>query len=156
MFTPVMIYSMDAEFIGYAVMAQSKLQSTNVYLAGEEAKLNERIAALNTDIDLRAFWPHPQDPEVVALLNDPTFFPIEYMEIDMVDDENSYYAWIQVEEVDNLGNPTGRMVDSEVIDEEASVLSYKRGMAPIRPTDQLVRIKNASETIARKRAGLDG
>jgi hypothetical protein len=155
-FQPVMLYSMDADFIGYTILGQNgKLQSTNTYAAGEEDKLNARIAELNTEVDLNAYWPNPKDPEVLKLLDDPSFVPIEYVETDVIDDENSWYVWQQVAEVDAYGNPTGEIVDSEHIDETASVIRYKRGRVPKRPTDHMWRIKSASEVVARRRAGLD-
>lgn len=153
-YVPVAIMRVDGSFVGYTIMRADaqKLQTTNIYTEGEEAKLDEQVALLNADVDIKRFWPHPQDPEVLALLADETFIPIEYKMAEMVDDEHSYYVWKQTEEVDQHGNPTGRMVDSEWLDEEASVLAYKVGKVPVKPAQELFRIQKACEVIARKRA----
>lgn len=161
-FEPLAIYTMQGQFVGYAIKDPkvSKLQSTNVYLEGEEAKLNERIAELNEKGDLTAVWPHPQDPEVKSLLDNPEFCPINYVERDVVDDDKSLYVYKQEQETDEMGNPvfdiiTGqpKMIQGD-IDPMASVLVYKKAMVPEKPTDHMFRIKKACEAVARKRAGL--
>src|SRR5665213_4322537 len=95
---------MQGTFIGYGIRNPAeradsdgvvKLQSANVYVEGQEAKLNEQLELLNQNADLRAFWPNPKDPEVLALLEDRSFMPIEYEERQVVDDENSHYVWKQ-------------------------------------------------------------
>lgn len=158
----VALYSLDGTFRGYAILRQDdrKLQSTNVWLEGEEGKLNDQLERLNQNVDIRAFWPNAKDPGVVAILADENFMPIEYKMAQVVDDDHSYYVWKQVEEVDVYGNPTigpdGRpvMVDSEHIDEEASVLAYKMAKVPVAPAHEMLRIKKACEVVARRRAGL--
>lgn len=152
----VAIYSMDGAFVGYGIKGDApKLQTTNIYVEGEEAKLKEQLSSLNQTQDIRAFWPNPKDPEVLALLADESFVPIEYEEREVVDDEHSYYVWQQEPEVDETGMPTGRMVQGSALDEGASVIRYKMGRVPKRPTDVMWRIKRASEVVARRRAGLD-
>ena len=159
MFIPVAIYNYtDSAFIGYGIKDEKadKLQSTNIWREGEEDKLNERLAALNAEIDLNKHWPHPQDPEVVALLDDPTFMPIEYIEAEVIDDEASTYVWKKEAETDEHGDFTGRLVDGSELDEGASTIIYKIGKVPKRPTDVMWRIKAASEQVARRRATMVG
>lgn len=164
-FIPVACYSAtDGNFLGYAIKAAevpSKLQSTNLYLEGEEVKLNEQLAALNENVDIRSHWPSHNDPEVQALVNDPSFMPIEYIDAQVVDDDHSLYVWKKEHATDDHGNPlfdlaTGQpvMVDGSELDEMASVISYKIARVPKRPSDAMWRIKKAAETIARRRAGV--
>jgi hypothetical protein len=155
----VAIYDTDANFLGYTIKdadpAIVKLQSTNLWLESEIDKLQEQLNRLNQAVDLRLYWPNPKDPEVLAILANPDFMPIEYIEMEMVDDEHSYYVWVQEPEYDPAtGEPTGRMVDGSVLDEQASVIRYKMGIVPARPSDELYRIKGACELVARQRAGL--
>jgi hypothetical protein len=162
-FEPLALYTLQGQFIGYTIKdpAVSKLQTTNIYVEGEEAKLNARIAELNENGDLAAVWPHPQDPEVRQLLSDREFCPINYVDREVVDDDNSFYVWKQEPETDEHGNyvidiMTGqpKMVQGSELDEQASVIRYKIASVPEKPTDEMFRIKKACEVVARKRAGL--
>lgn len=162
-FIPVALYTMEGEHVGYAIKATevpSKLQSTNVYLEGEEDKLRQQLADLNENVDIRSHWPDHRDPEVQALINDPSFMPIEYVDAEVVDDENSFYVWKKEHKTDENGNPlydiaTGLpvLVDGTELDEVASVIVKKIARVPKRPSDAMWRIKKAAETVARRRAG---
>lgn len=156
-FVPVAIYDYNSgAFLGYGIKDDRavKLQSANLWKDGEEQSLNDQLRRLNNQVDINKHWPHPQDPDVQKLLNDPNFFPIEYEEAEVVDDEKSNYVWKMESETDEHGNETGRMVQGSELDEEASTIVTKMGKVPKRPTDIVVRIKKASEQVARQRAGL--
>jgi len=152
----VLIYSKTGAFVGWGIKGSEidKLQSANLWTEAEQEKLAKRLNELNENVDLNATWPHPQDPDVLQLLADKNFVPIEYEERQVVDDDHSDYVWEQVPETDDNGVPTGRFVDGENIDRQASVIRYKMDWLPKRPSDVMWRIKKASEVVARKRAGL--
>src|SRR5665213_3004370 len=112
-FETVAIYMMSGDFVGFGILNPAeradsdgvvKLQSANVYVEGQEDKLNKQLELLNQNVDLRAFWPNPKDPEVLALLEDRSFIPIEYEQREMVDDDNSHYVWKQEIASDEHGN----------------------------------------------------
>lgn len=149
MYEAVLLYDTDGTFGGYAIRDANtnKLQATHIYDAGEEPQLNERIAALNTQQDLAKHWPHPQDPDVKILTDDPMFNPIEYVATQVVDEDQSTYVWKQ-------RASEGAWEDSDELDEDASIIVYKMAMVPKRPTDAMLRIKAACEQVARKRATL--
>jgi hypothetical protein len=152
----VLVYDEHANFVGSCIKdpQHPKLQTTNLYVPGEEAKLTERLNQLNETVNLNAFWPRQDDPEVLSLLADESFVPIEYIDAEMIDDDHSFYVWQQVPETDDEGRPTGRMIDGQELDRNASVITYKMGRVAARPTDVMWRIKQASEAVARKRAGI--
>lgn len=141
----VAVFELDGTFIGYAVREESanKLQSTNLYSEDEGEDLAKRIAALNDSQTITQAWPDARDPEVVALLYDPAFEPIEYADEEVVDTDNSYLVYLK----DADGE------DTFDIDMEASVVKYKVAKIPARPSDVMERTKKACEVVARKRAG---
>lgn len=145
-----------SEFLGYVIKDDQavKLKSTNIYPQGSEQNLATELSRLNDHVALSQHWPHPQDPEVVALLDDPSFHPIEYVEREVIDDETSHYVWIKEPVVDEFGNETGHMADGPELDREASVINYKMASVPAQPTDNMLRTKAACEQIARQRAGV--
>jgi hypothetical protein len=161
-FNAVMIYSLNGDLLGYAIKNDTltKLQSTNMYAEHEISALNEQLRRLNTDVDLRQYWPNPKDPEVLRILDDEKFMPIEYVQAQVVDDELSTYIWELEQAVDERGNdlrhPDGKpvMTQGANLDEQNSIIRYKMAMIPKNPSDLMLRIKAASEVIARQRAGL--
>lgn len=153
-YNAVAVYNMDGSFLGYAIKNDGipKLQSTNLYAETEQDKLAIQLGRLNENLDLSAVWPDPRDPAVRRLLADPSFVPIEMVEDEVVDDENSYYVYEQEPEYDvATGQPTGRLVNG-TLNREASVLIYKKMMVPARPSDVMERTKKACEIVARQRA----
>lgn len=149
-YAQVAVYDMEANFVGYAIHKQGllKLQSGNLWAEEERPALQEQLDRLNGDVKIRRQWPRSDDPEVQALLNDPTWMPLETHVTDVIDDENSYYVWT---EADENGKPT----QASELDEQASVIAYKKARVPVRPVDAQVRTKAAHETVARRRAGLE-
>jgi hypothetical protein len=75
--------------VGYAIRRGQKLEGTNIYTPGELAEAKRQVAFLNEAIMLKMFWPLPTEPEVQLLLNDPSFEPPEFDEIQVPDMENS-------------------------------------------------------------------
>ena len=154
-YSAVVVYTLDGTFLGYAIKndASPKMSSPNLYTEDEKDKLDERLSGLNENLDLSAVWPDARDPEVQSILADASFRPLEMIEDEVVDDENSYYVYEQEPELDvATGAPTGRMING-TLNREASVLAYKRMMVPARPSDVMERTKAACEIVARKRAG---
>jgi hypothetical protein len=146
----VLIYTQDGTFVGYSILGPNKLQTTNLYPEAEVLALETRISELNGDVNLKAHWPSPHDPEVLAILADETFMPLQYIQAEIVDEDRSYYVYEQVAGEDEQGNAI--WVDGDNIDEGASVVQYKTAMIPKNPSDQMLRIKGASEIVARRRA----
>lgn len=140
----VAVFELDGEFLGYSVYQEGahKLQSTHLYSEDDGEDLAKRIVALNESQTLLGAWPDAHDPEVQALVNDPTFEPIEMIKRDVVDDDNSYLVYVK----DTDGE------DTMEIDEDASVVHYKEAMVPIRPSDFFARTKRACEVVARRRS----
>lgn len=154
MYQAVAIYDLQkGDFIGYTIKEQNaqKLQTTNLYTESESADLETQLSRLNDSSAVLAAWPDARDPDVVKVLEDPNFMPIEMIEDDMVDEENSYYVYTQVPEIDESGAPTGRTTEGE-IDKTASVIVTKRMKVPARPSDVMERTKAACEVVARRRA----
>lgn len=150
----VAVYAKSGEFLGYAVKETSakKLQSTNLWFDGEEDKLEENLNRLNNQIDINAHWPDPRDPDVLLLLSDPEFMPIEYEDQEVVDDEHSTYVWLMEAETDLYGNPTGEMVEGPLLDHDRSDLHYKVVSVAKNPSDVVYRTRAACEQVARSRA----
>lgn len=147
----VLIYNTTGSFIGYGIRGQNKLQSTNIWIEDELNSLNTRLAELNQGSNIKAYWPHPQDPEVVALLNDPEFHPIEYVDSEAIDEEKSYLVFEQIETRDIDGNPTGHFEEGDLIPEQSYIVT-KTVQVPARPSDVKLRLQDAMETIAKQRA----
>lgn len=134
----VLVYNDEGEFLGFAIKEDSarKLQSTILYLESEHPELRERIEQLNLRGRLQAAWPTPADADVQALLQDEEFHPIEYHQVQVIDEGNSYYAWRE----------------DGTIDEDASVIRYTLEEEPVRPSDAMMRVQKACEEIARRRS----
>lgn len=151
----VLVYTTDGEPLGYSIKKSDafKLQSTNIWTEDEIPKLNEQLGRLNESVELSSVWPDANDPEVKAVLANPSFMPIEMHLEDVVDDDNSWFVYTQEPEYDINGDPTGENVDGE-LDQEASVIKTKKMMVPVRPSEVMERTKAACEQVARARAGL--
>lgn len=144
MYRVVLIYNEEGNFVGSSILQDgaSRLQSTNIYVEGEETGLATQLDRLNKGQNLRAVWPDARDPDVVAVLADDNFMPVEKIEDDVIDEEKSHIVW----HVDEDGEETG------LINEAASVLVYKKMMVPARPSDVMERTKKAQEVVAQRRA----
>lgn len=145
MYRHVAVFELNGEFLGYAVKEDNnqKLQSTHLYAEEEGEDLAKRLVELNESQNVLAAWPDARDSDVQALVNDPTFEPIEMSDEEVVDEENSYIVYRKDAEGE----------DTFEIDKEASVLRYKIARVPVRPSDVMARTKKACEVVARRRAG---
>jgi hypothetical protein len=144
MYSHVAVFTLDGEFLGYAVKETNNrtLQSTHLYAEDEGEDLAKRIAELNESQTVLAAWPDARDPEVQALVDDLSFEPIETADEEVVDTDNSYIVYLKDAEGE----------DTFEIDKEASVLKYKIAKVPVRPSDVMARTKKACEVVARRRA----
>lgn len=140
----VAVFDLDGSFVGYSIIEDGalKLQSAHLYSEEEGEDLAKRIAELNESQAVTSAWPDARDPEVQALVNDPSFEPIEMVKQDVVDEDNSYIVYLKDAEGENTME----------IDEDASVVHYKEAMVPARPSDFFARTKKACEVVARRRA----
>jgi hypothetical protein len=145
MYRHVAVFELDGTFIGYAVKEANNrtLQSTHLYAEDEGEDLTKRIAELNESQNVLAAWPDARDPDVQALVNDPSFEPLEMIESEVVDEDNSYIVYKK----DADGE------DTFEIDPESSVLRMKVAQVPARPSDVMARTKKACEVVARRRSG---
>lgn len=142
----VYVYHGDGSFLGATIYQQGakKLHTANFWPEGEQGDLATQIDTLNNAVDIRAYWPDVRDPEVQALVNDPAWNPLELSPVEVVDEENSQFVWI---EEPNDENPYGRM------DEDASTIVHKIAMVPSSAA-ATARIRKACETVASRRAGV--
>jgi hypothetical protein len=143
MYRHVVVFDLEGQCLGYSIIEDGalKLQSTHLYSEEEGGDLAKRIAELNESQAVTSAWPDARDPEVQALVNDPSFEPIEMTDEEVVDTDNSYIIYLKDAEGE----------DTFDIDQEASVLKYKIAKVPLRPSDYMRRTKTACETIARRR-----
>lgn len=154
MYEAIALYTLQGAFVGYTIhdKTKSKLQTTNIYTEQEQDALARRLAEINESVEVKSAWPDPRDPEVVALLADPNFEPLEMAEAQVIDEDTSFLVWLQVPELDEWGNPIpGTSVDGPDVDMEASVIVYKQITAPKRPSDAVERTHHAQEIVARRR-----
>lgn len=150
-YTAVAIYDLEANFIGYTIKGPNKLQTTNIYASGEEAALNEQLDRLNINQNLKAHWPEPNDPDVLALLENDEFYPPEYYDQEVIDEEASRIVWQYEAERDDDGNATGNLVSTGQIDDDQSQVVYKI-VKVASPSSVLLRTKMACEAVARYRS----
>jgi hypothetical protein len=153
----VLIYNEAGDFLGAGIKADEaiKLQTTNLYAEGEEAALAIQLGRLNESAQIKGAWPDTRDPDVQALLYDTEFMPVEMSEQQVMDEDNSFLVWKQVPILDDDGMPVQplQLTDSDEIDWDASAITYKTILAPVRPSDVGERIRHAQETVARQRSG---
>lgn len=146
----VAVYTLgdQAEFVGYAIQKNCedprvhKLTSVNLWTDDETDDLRAQLARLNDQSEVLKFWPDYRDPEVLAILANPNFMPIQYEDADVVDEAKSIIVWL---EEPREGLPYGRM------DEDNSVIVTKTEKAPT-PASQQARTKGAQEIVARRRS----
>lgn len=154
MYSAVAVYTLQGGFVGYTIHNPGaiKLQSTNLYNEDEQEQLAKRLAALNESSQIKAQWPDAKDPEVQALVDDPTFEPIEYKDDQVLDEDNSYLVYIKVPVIDEMtGEQTNEYIDGPELDREASVLKWVTKKVPVRPSDWYERVKKAQEVVAKRR-----
>jgi hypothetical protein len=148
-FEAVAIYNLDGQFLGYGIRntdeGVTKLHSANLWRDTEEDKidLREQLGRLNANVDIRAFWPQVQDPDVQSILSDPTFEPLKLSPVEVVDEDASVFIWHQ--------EPDPMTGDPGIMDRENSIIINKTVQAPA-PVEVKQRIMKACEIVARARA----
>lgn len=140
MYRALLAYDTEGVFVGYAIQKTGtlKLEGSNLYAEGEEDQLKAQLARLNDAVLVQQYWPDANDPEVQALLADPTFeasTETEVITMPVLDTEASTIVY------DENGVP----------DEEASDLVYYNTTIT-QPTNNIERGHKALETVARRRA----
>lgn len=146
-YSAVGVYDLDGQFLGYSIREDGvpRLHTANLWTedAGDITDLQAQLGRLNDAIDIRAYWPNVRDPEVEALLDDPEFQPLAMSAVEVVDEDNSIRVWIEEPDFDQ-GTPG-------ILDVDNSHIAYKFVDAPA-PADVKLRVKNACEIVARRRA----
>ena len=147
-FEPVYVYDGDGNFIGSSIhkSGSQKLHTANLWKETPEdvEDFNAQLTRLRDQADVLAFWPDSSDPEVTALIDDPTWEPLSKESIEVVDEDKSVFIW--EEAPDSRGNPSG------TLDEEQSSLVYKTIEVSTDLAEAQRRVKKAHETGARNRA----
>jgi hypothetical protein len=182
----VYLYTNTNQFVGVAIkkVGAPKLESVNIWSDSEEevADFKRTLAGLNDEGRLRQFWPDAMDPEVVELVEDPEWEPLELHEETVIDWENSTVVAVKQPVwgyefnpnigaqigVDEHGQPvfeggaapaknpqTGEVEwqDTDEIDRDASTFVQKKAMVPD-PQEAQDRYFKAQEIVARRRADL--
>ena len=145
MFKPVLLYSVEGDFVGYGIMGERKLQSTNVWGADEQEQLTTRLRELNEGEIVKKFWPKANDPEVLALLDDDTFEPIQYEIVPAIDFDKSHIIYKEGEIEDNFAGYGD-------IDFALSQIVYKEVKSPVDEAAGRMRMHRAMEAVAKRRA----
>lgn len=135
-YVPILVYDNEANFLGYGIKDtnKNKLHTANLWGQDETAELREQIERLNDQTSVLANWPSMNDPEVMKLIGDPTWEPVEDEPAQVVDEEAS------------------TIVENELgeIDHRKSNIVTKTVMVPS-PVGVAARIKKAQEIVARSR-----
>lgn len=149
MYQALAVYDLDSEFIGYTIAKNTggviKLHTTNVWAYDDSDDLTAQLQRLNDQTDVKMFWPDVRDPEVQAILDEPTFEPVQKIPVEVPDDERSVYIYKE-EPREEDGFPG-------VPDLALSTVVMKTVMVPS-PADNMRRVKSACEIVARHRASL--
>lgn len=150
MYAPLALYDLDGHFLAYTIAKTDsdgtllKLHTTNIWAQEDSGDLTAQLERLNDQGDILAFWPDVRDPEVQALLNDPTWEPAQLFPIEVPDENLCVYFYHDPPREED-GFPG-------TIDEENSIIVMKTVMAPSSAAT-MNRVKLACETIARRRKG---
>lgn len=93
------VHNFDGDHQGYVVrkIGTEKLEDTNLW--SELGEVREHVTDANNLALLRQYWPNPNEPEVVALIEDPDFFPLEYEEVEDIADYEELGEQVQRNEV---------------------------------------------------------
>jgi len=140
MYRALLAYDTDGIFVGFAIqkVGTLKLEGSNLYDESEKEDLKKQLARLNDSFLIQQYWPDANDPEVQALLADPSFeasVESEFVTVPVLDEEASTIVY------DGNGIP----------DEEKSDLVYVTKTIS-QPVNNIERGHKALETVARRRA----
>lgn len=175
----VYLYNNSNQFVGVSIKSVEgdRLQTVNIWTDSPEdvEDFKKTLAGLNDESELRQFWPDAMDPEVVELVENEEWEPLELHEERVIDWDASNIVMIKqplwgfhfngsagpvaengVPEgaVEPAPNPTTGEVewkDTEEIDRDASNFVYKQAMVPD-PQEAQNRYFKAQEIVARKRS----
>lgn len=137
-YIPVLVYDNNAKFLGYGIKSDDpkvvKLQTANLWAENEANQLREQIDRLNDMVGVTANWPSMNDPDVMKLVGNPDWEPLEDEPTQVVDEESSTIVENEFGEVDH----------------RRSNIVTKTVMAPS-PVRVAARFKKAQEIVARSR-----
>lgn len=155
----VSVYDMnEGRFLGYAInlIGTPKLRGTFLYREtteseeGEEELLREDLERLNHGADMTHHWPDKDDPDFIALINDPDFMPIEYTEEEVIDDE-ALQALVDADEIEFEQDPVSGNINWKHPEDLPKVWAK----VPLDPAAPQARLHKAAETIALRRMAAD-
>lgn len=167
-YEPVYLYDSNGVFVGAAIKKANapQLQSVNIWSDSDEetADFRKTLDGLNSEQELRKFWPRADDPEVGKLVEDPEWEPLELHKGRVPDWDASTVVMVkqsvwgydynsEADAVLPLPNPTTGQVEwreTQEMDTDASNIVYKDAMVPD-PTEAQTRYFKAQETVARQR-----
>ena len=155
-YQPVMVYDGEGEFLGYAIHLTNtnKLRVTHLYTEDETDQLTTDIERLNHGADMTAHWPASDDPELVALINDKDFMPIEYTEEEVLDDE-AIQEMLESGELDPETDLKEDPVSGNIEWLKPEKLPKVLAKVPTDPAAPAARMRKAAETIALRRMAAD-
>ena len=148
MYAPLALYDLNGNFLAYTIAktdsdgALLKLHTTNIWAQEDSADLTDQLGRLNDQSDILAYWPDVRDPDVQALLDNPTWEPVQLFPLQVQDESICVYLYREPPREED-GFPG-------LIDEENSIIVMKTVMAPSSAAT-MNRVKLACETIARQR-----
>lgn len=147
MYIALALHDLDGDFIAFTIGKVDEnvlvLHTTNMWTEEDSADLTEQIDRLNDQTSVLAYYPDARDPEVQALLDDPTWQPVDRIPTEVPDNDKSVFIYTDPPREED-GFPGS-------IDEDNSIIIMKTVMIPS-PADTLRRVKDACEIVARKRA----
>lgn len=137
-FEVLYLYTGEGECVGATIHKVGSIKTTtHIWTEEEYEELEVQIASLRENEALSAVWPTPQDDEVVALLNDPAFEPVETTTTEVIDEEASDLVYSFTEH-------------GEEIDFDRSDIYYTTREV-VNPSSHYARIEKACGVVARKR-----
>lgn len=175
----VYLYNNSNQFVGVSIKSTEgdRLHTVNIWTDSPEdvEDFKQTLAGLNDEGQLRQFWPDAMDPEVVELVENEEWEPLELHEERVIDWDASTIVMVQqpvfgfwfnsnagpesmpgVPEgrVEPAPNPETGIVewkDTEEVDREASTFVHKQAMMPD-PQEVQTRYFKAQEIVARRRS----
>lgn len=163
----VYLYNNRNEFLGVGIKKTNapQLQSVNIWSDSDEEieDFRKTLAGLNDEGALREHWPQAMDPEVIELVENPDWEPLELHEASVPDWENATLVYKRdsvwgydydgaTDQVLPRPGPEGKVEwkDSEEIDYDQSTIPHKQAMVPD-PKEVQDRYFKAQEIVARRR-----
>lgn len=138
MYESCYVYDLSGNQLGWIIRKAGTLgiRGTNIYDNPQE--LDDQLERLNNDAKIKGHWPSLLDPDVQALIQDPQWEPLEYMEDEVMDETKSSFVYTE---------------DGDINWSESNIV-YKTITVPADSNKAAERTKKAMEIIATKRAEL--